>query len=441
MGWRQRVAAILGVSAYEPPRGYGPSLDSPVVEDARRSMGGMIQPVPSTQLRWYLEDLEFAQAEADAGNLARASQLYRAMRRDGVLMGILSTMTSGLVRLPKRFYGPSAIVDQLRSLNGSRSVFDEMCPPSELAAMAADLDTMGVCVGELVPVRGRRYPVLVRLDTEWLQWVWAESRWYYLSRAGRIPITPGDGRWVLGTKGGRISPWQWGNWAALGRAFIMKEHAISLRGAFISGIANPAKVMQSPSGATEAQRKQIFRHVVNWGPNMALELPTGFEMKILEVMGRAWQTFQQEIDTCDMAYMIAIAGQILTTTGGAGFANGDVGRMIQADKLKALGEQLAYTVNTQILPAYIYDHFGDAAVDAGTGVEWDTAQPKDLETGARTLATLAGATESLKEQYPNLDTEELATRYSVPQLGARRPVLELVDDPEGELDSTETAAE
>lgn len=426
---------MLGISAYEPPKGYGPSLDSPAVEQARRAMGGMIQPVPSTKVRWYLEDLEITQAEADTGNLTQVGELYRAMRRDGVLMGILSTMTTGLVRLPKKFYGPKEIVDRLRALNGTRAVFDELCPPSELATCAADLDTVGVFVAEMVPVKGRSYPVLVRLDPEWLQWVWAESRWYYLSRAGRIPITPGDGRWVLGTKGGRIAPWQWGTWAALGRAFIMKEHAISLRGAFMSGIANPAKVMQSPQGATEKQRQQIFERIVNWGPNTALELPVGFEMKILEVMGRAWQTYQQEIDTCDLQYMIAIAGQILTTTGGAGFANGDVGRMIQADKLKALGDQLAYTINTQVLPMYVYDHFGDEAVDAGTGVEWDTNQPKDLETMARTMATIAGATETLRAQYPNLDVESLASRYAIPQLGERRPTLELVDDPEGDADA------
>lgn len=418
--WTRRIDSLLGVSAYEPPVDQyyrGPRIDSPSIEEARRAMGGIIQPIPSTQLRWYLADLEYAQAEADSGNLARAAQLYRAMRRDGVLMGLLNTSTLGLVRLPKRFYGPAAIVDSLRSLNGSRSVFDEMVPPAELAALAADGDTLGVGVGELVPVRGRRYPVLVRLDPEWLQWVWAESRWYYLSRAGRIPIIPGDGRWVLHTPGGRIAPWNWGLWPSLGRAFIMKEHAVSLRGALLAGVANPAKVLESPNGATEQQRRAMFGHVMNWGPNMAVELPVGWQMKLIEMTGRSYDVYQQEIDTCDKTYMIAIAGQILTTEGGAGFSNLEIPRVIRADLIKARAEALAYTVNTQILPGYVFDQFGEAAVDEGTSVAWDVDTPKDQAQTAAMLTSLAGAIAALAPLYPDLNLAELATRFGLPRVG------------------------
>jgi hypothetical protein len=412
----RRVDSLLGVSIYEPNHGYGPTLDSPTVESGRRAMGGMIQPIPETQLRWYLADLEVAQAEADSGNLARAAQLYRAMRRDGVLMGLMATRTSGLVRLPKRFYGDSKIVDELKKFNGSRSVFDEMCPPSELAALTSDGDTIGVGVAELVPVKGRDYPVLVRLDPEWLQYVWAESRWYYLSRTGRIPVTPGDGRWVMHIPGGRIAPWQWGLWPALGRAFIMKEHAISLRGAYIAGVANPAKVMQSPSGAAEQQRRAMFQHVLRWGPNMAVELPVGWELKLLEAnTGEGHKVFQAEIETCDLAYMVALAGQIVTTTGGSGFANADIHRVIRSDLIKASGEALAYTVNTQILPKYIFDHFGEAALDSGTSVEWDTATPKDLQQTAQTLLTFAQALAQLGALLEDqVDVAELCTRFDIP---------------------------
>src|ERR1017187_10051321 len=120
------------------------------------------------------------------------------MRRDGVLQGLLATRTGGLVRQPKRFYGKNDQINkELISKNGSRSVFDEMCPPGELEAIDSDGLNMGVGLGELVPVVGRKYPVLRRLDPEWLNYSWADSTWYYNSRIGRLPVTPGDGRWVL----------------------------------------------------------------------------------------------------------------------------------------------------------------------------------------------------------------------------------------------------
>jgi phage gp29-like protein len=241
---------------------------------------------------------------------------------------------------------------------------------------------------------------------------------------------------VLHIPGGRIAPWQWGLWAALGRAFINKEHAISLRAALIAGVANPAKVLQAPSGATEQQRKAMFQHLLHWGPNMAVELPVGWEMKLLELTGgKAYEIFQREIDTCDLMYMVALAGQVVTTTGGAGFSNADVHRVIRSDLIKASAEALSYTVSTQILPQYVYyNHGGDSAVDGGTHVMWDTDTPKDQQQTAQTLQVLAAALTQLGTIYPDLSYDEMATRFGLPikqnapEQGPPKQTLELVDE-------------
>ena len=427
-----RVSALLGVSAYEMPgRGYGPQIDDESIIQARRSVGGNLQQIPVTQLRWDLRDLENAQAEADAGYLSTAAQLYRAMQRDGTIAGLLSTRTSGLVRLPKRFYGNNrSILDALEAKNGSRSVFDEMFPPSELAAIAADGDVLGVGLGELVPVKGRDYPVLVRLDPEFLQYVWTENRWYYLSRVGRIPITPGDGRWVLHIPNGRIAPWRWGLWPALGRSFINKEHAISTRAGFIASVANPARVIESTMGSTQQERRSFFAHVLRWGPNTVLELPVGWKASLLELTGRAWEVFQSEIETSDQEIMIALAGQITSTTGGTGFSNEEMPRAIRSDLIKASGENLAYTINTQGLPQFVLSRWNETELDAGTMVEWDTAQPKDLEAQARTMGTLAAALTALEAYLGPTDKEvdfvQIAQQYGIPLRARTRPSLAVV---------------
>lgn len=423
--WQKVVGvlrSLMGVSVYETPANDilgGVTIDSPSVESTRKATGGILQSPPVTQLRWYLADLELAQAEADAGNLTRASQLYRAMRRDGVLAGLLSTRTSGLVRLPKRFYGERTIVSDLCAKNGTRSTFDEMCPPSELAAIEADGDVIGVGLGELCPVVGRDYPVLVRLDPEWLTYRWDRGGWYYASRAGLLPVTPGDGRWVLHIPGGRVAPWNWGLWPALGRAFILKEHALSLRGAFIAGVANPAKVLESPLGANDQFKAALFSHVMNWGPNMAVELPAGWKLSLLEMVGRAYEVFQREIDTSDMAYMVAIAGQIVTTTGGKGFDGGDMGRIIRGDLITASGESLSYTVNTQVLPQFIARRYGvEAVLNSGVCMDWNTDQPKDLEGQTRTLGGAGGAIKALNEAAQpygrQIDLDQIAARFGIP---------------------------
>jgi hypothetical protein len=186
------------------------------------------------------------------------------------------------VRLPKKFVGRDDIVQALQAGNDSvRSVFDEMFPPQELARVAADGVELGVFVAELLPVEGRDFPVMVRLDPQYLNYRWAENRWYYRSVAGQLPITPGDGRWILGTPGGRISPWQSGIWQAVGGAFIDKHHARLHAANWESKLANPARVAVSPQGSTEGQKQAWFQAVMAWGINTVFGMTPGYDVKLI----------------------------------------------------------------------------------------------------------------------------------------------------------------
>ena len=418
MGLREAIGALLGVSAYQPARGYGLDIDDPAVVETRKVIGGNLQPNVTTHLRWYLADLEAAQASADAGNLSSAAQLYNAFRRDGVLAGLLGTRTNGLVRLPKRFYGQKEIADQLRAKNGSRSVFDEMLPPSELALLAADGVALGVGVAELVPVEGREYPVLIRLDPEFLQFRWTESRWYFRSVAGLLPITPGDGRWVLHVPGGRVSPWRSGLWPALGEAFINKQHAKFRRANYAGKLANPARVAVAPNGATEDQRLDFLKKLIAWGTNTVFALPAGWDAKLVESNGKGWEVFEAEISTSDREYMIGLAGQVVSTEGGSGFISENLFRTVRQDLIAGDAEGLAYTVNTQCLPGWIVQRWGIDAIESGTGVEWDADEPKDKASEASTWQTLGTALGALREQLAaagrSVNLDEVATRFGIP---------------------------
>jgi hypothetical protein len=413
------VNALLGISAYQRAAPNSVDIDDESVREAREALGGNLQPVIQTKLRWYLEDLERAQAAADAGFPREAARLYRAMRRDGVFAGLMGTRTSGLVRLPKRFYGDKEIADELRAKNGTRSVFDEMYPPSELALLAGDGIALGIGVAERVPVPGRSYPVAVRLEPEFLTYRWNENRWYFQSIAGNLPITPGDGRWILHVPGGRLTPWISGLWPALGRAFINKEHAISYRANYISKLANAARVIYSPKGATEPFRLGMFKKIAAWAANTVIELPEGWEAKLLESNGRGEEAFEAQIRTSNEEYMIALAGQIVTTVGGTGFQNADVYKTIRQDLVQDTGDQLAYTLNTQGIPPFIAEGWGEEAIlTKATMMLWDTETPADRDKESRVLKQFADAVEALDRilaaHDKGLDLDELVTRFGIP---------------------------
>lgn len=415
---------MLGVSAYQPAPRNVPGLDSSSVETIREAVGGQLQPLPVTPTRLYLSDLEAAETQADQGQIMFAARIMRAAFRDGVLAGVMSTRTSGLVRLPKRFSGNPEIVAALEqgSTIEARSVFDEMCPASELATLVRDGETLGVGVAELVPVDGRDYPVLVRLDPEFLTYVWSENRWYFRSIAGLIPIVPGDGRWVLHTPGGRIAPWANGLWRALGRAYVRKEHALMHRDNWEAKLANPARVAYAPAAATEAQQESWLNSVMRWGVNTVFSLKPGYEVKLLESNGRGHESFEKTIADQNNEFVLAVCGQTVTTDGGTGFANADVHRSIRADLIKATADALAYTVNTQILPQYVVAHFGEDALANGATVEWDVAPPKDKAAEAAVLTSASGAIKGLNEALAGsgrtLDVDAVCTRFGVPVVRA-----------------------
>lgn len=420
MSFLQRVAALLGISTYAlPPPAAGPMLQSPQIQKARKRYGGQLAPLPITRTRWHLADLEKAEHEADSGLLALAAQLMRSVHKDGTYAGVLSTRTGGLVRLPKRFRGAAEIVQALELGHDSiRSVFDEMAPPSELALLARDGLELGVGVAELLPVEGRDYPVLVRLDPQWLQYRWVENRWYYQSVVGNLPITPGDGRWVLHLPGGRIAPWQNGLWRAVGRAYVNKEHAVLHKANWEGKLANPARVAVAPQAASQEQKEGWFRRVMAWGVNTVFGMTPGYDVKLLESNGRGWECFNSTIDRSDKEMIIAVAGQVVTTDGGAGFQNSDIHKTIRADLIKDTADGLAYTINTQVIPPWVAARFGEAALEQSAVVEWDVTPPKDVTASASAMnqaaLALAALSQALAPFGRAVDVNEFAVKFGIP---------------------------
>lgn len=420
------TAALLGRSTYQEPEsiaGGAFELDDARVIAMRRRMGGQLQLPTWSQTRWYRDDLEYATLIADGGNMQVAAQLMRAAYTDGTLAGVLSTRTSGLVGLPKVFRGDPEVVAALEVGHDSvRSVFDEMFPPTELELLAKDGITLGVGVGELVPVEGRSYPVFVRLDPEFLFYRWNENRWYYRSVAGLIPITPGDGRWILHTPGGRMAPWQHGLWRAIGSAYIRKDHASLNKDNWESKLANPARVAVAPVAASEQQRQSWFQSVMAWGINSVFGMTPGYDVKLIESNGRGYDSFNTTIAQCNTEYVIAVAGQTVTTDGGAGFQNSDIHKTIRADLIKKTADGLSYTINTQGIPVFIaciWD--ADAIESRATVMEWDTTPPKDRNSEAQSLVTAANAIKLLKEALAEsgreLDVAAFCTRFGIPITG------------------------
>lgn len=390
-------------------REYVGPRELPTGETYRDGMDRQLSIPQVSQTRWLLEDLEWAIRQTDTGQMRIAARLCKSLRRDGVIHGVLSTRTEGLIQLPVKFAGDEKMVKALEE--DFRAVF----PSAELALIAGDGRLLGVGVGEFVQIEGAR-PVLRRVDPEFLWYHWSEDRWYYQSVHGMLPINPGDGRWVLHCPGGSAQPWASGLWMALGRAYIAKEHAFFYRENYSSKLANAARVATSPQGASEPQKNEWFQKVMAWGVNTVFGLTPGYDVKLLESNGRGYEVYKETIETCNEEIMITLAGQVVTTTGGTGFTNANVFSAIRSDLIQSDADSLAATLNIQAIPVWADERFGQGAGEVRCA--WDVTPPRDQNGEAQAMLGVGNAVKSMNEAAApyglQVNISELARRYSIP---------------------------
>lgn len=411
MNFRAAIANVLSHALPQAPASVAPASPAP-----RRRRAKRLSPQPATITRWLQRDVETAQHLASQGDLTLAGQLYRSFQRDGVVQGLLGTRSGGLIRLPKRFVGHPTAVQYLEGSQGNPGRFNAIFPAAELALLDADGVVLGVGVGEFLDIDGLDHPVFCRLDPEFLRYRWYEDRWYYQSLEGLQLITPGDGRWVLHTPGGRQDPWNRGLWPALARAYISKEHSFLYRENWNSKLANSARYARAPLGASEPQRQGFLQRVIAWGINTVFELPPGWEVGLVESNGRGYESFKETITDSNQEFMVAIAGQIVTVTGGAGFANADIHATIRSDLIQGDGDGMGSTLNSQALPVVLEGH---VPAGASADVAWDTRPPANLKAEAESLSAAAKAIEDCGRVLGegNVDKRALAARFAIPISG------------------------
>lgn len=375
------------------------------------------------QTQWLQSDIATAILLADSGDLSMAARLARSMRRDATYAGVLSTRCGGLTRLPKIYRGTPDVLADLDCPEGP-GLFDRVHSPKELELLDADGVALGVGVGEYLYFEGVDEPTFVRLDPEFLRYRWYDDRWFYVATGGWLPITPGDGRWVLHMPGGYTQPWTNALWPSLGRAFVAKEHAIMYRENYSGGLANPARVAISPQGASEGLKQSFFQKVMAWRLNAVFGLPPGYDVKLLESNGRGYDVFTQTIQSSDREFMVGVSGQTVSTDGGAGFQNSDIHATIRSDLIQGDGDGLASTMNTQGLRPLINRLYGGGARGM---VAWDTRPPADRKAEAEAIGAAADAIDkanaALAPYGMRIDAREMATRFKIPYtiIGAELP--------------------
>lgn len=390
------------------------------------------------QTRWTPLDQDTALHQAEQGTLLRLAQLLDAMKRDGLIRGIMETRTLGLIRLPVQYTGDPWLVSLLRGAEArydaegvevapaQPGAWSTMMPQSELAALLWDGIMAGVGVGELVP-RGDEPPVLRHLDLHWVTYQHASDTWHYQTTAGRVLIEPGNGRWVLFTPYGRDRPWIRGAWWSCALPWISKFNATMDRMRWQNQLADPLKVIEAGPGADEKHRRSLLDFVRNvWRRAAGLVTPPGYKASLVESNGRGYEVYKEAEERADIEIQVALDAQTTMTTGSSGFSSGNVWRDRAAAMIAGIAEALSTTIHQQITgPWAARWHASPGRAPMGT---WDLRSPEQRTAEAEALGKLAAGVTAMdaalapRGERLDLDAWEAEHGASIPRVRLDAPV-------------------
>lgn len=359
---------------------------------------------------------------AEGGNLQLAAQLVEAMLGDGVVTGVLSTRTQGLVRLPLSFEGGAApLRDRLQGVDDEPGTGDfwHLFPERERVKLLMWGIMLGVGIAEFVESEDPEcLPTLRTLEPQWLQYRWSEDQWYYLTLSeGLVPVNPGDGRWVMYFPYGQERPWLYGAWRACAFHWLQKQLASLDRGRWSGRLANGILWAESPQAGRHTEREGLLEFLLNMIGGPVTVLPEGWKLNLTESSGKGYEVWSKTIEDADKQIAIALSGQTITTFGTAGFSNGNIHSAIKADLIQSNADSLAECLRTQGLKNWAEACFGYSADDAPY-IRWDTTPPADLAQQAASISALMDvlqkATQYLGAYDMALDAKALADEFRLP---------------------------
>lgn len=397
---------------------------------ARPPMADVLEPSVRANWIWNPALLRAAEINATGGHLMLAADLCRWILADDRVKAVLDSRTDAL--LGRQLSFEAGLGRRRRAAVKAIDIEEDWYasfPETEIKALHAWGIMLGVGLAEIrweedEAHGGRLLPRLEVKDPRWLRYD-QQSREWRLTVAGsqgfaseEITITPGDGKWILFTPGGKHRPWDHGCYRALGLWVLLKEYA-KQDWAFVSEKHGIAQSVITGTGGTQAQRDQMLADVKRKGRNLGFMLPEGFKYDLIEAQASTGEIFARQIAAADTGIAVTIQGNNLTTQISAGdgskAAASEHGK-VSLGRTKADAETLSTCIHDGALTWWALYNFADAAL--APWPVWDCRPLEDQKDRAAALQMLGQFVAQASSANTPVDFHALLLEFDVPMLAA-----------------------
>lgn len=251
---------------------------------------------------------------------------------------------------------------------------------------------------------------------------WQLRRYIALSQDGQIAIVPGNGKWLLHVPRGEYRGWIHGAIRAVTEPWLLRHFAFRDMARFSEVHGLPTRVGMVPAASDPTERSNFEQSIASLGSEPSMILPTGvdgvngYDYKLIEARDTAWESFPGLIDRCDMAIVLAIMFQNLTTeVQGGAFAATKAHMDIRQGGIQFDNAAWKNTIYNQIARPFAYMNFGDP--DLAPWTEWDVTPLDQVDAKAKRLQMFLTGIEVGRRGGWEFKDEEAARAWAAKQFG------------------------
>lgn len=368
--------------------------------------------------------------EHERGEFGLSAALARVATRNADVAGALNQR---LLTLFGRDHCIEAATDTAAGERYARDLaarFRTMVPAAAEADMIRDGVMLGASAGQLVwtydESRGELLPVLDPWPSEHLSYDEWDGHWYAMTRAARVKITPGDGRWVLHTPWSPRRPYFYGAIRNIAEWVLRDDNAAKAYSRFVELHGNGILKAYTPSGARGSPEYNAFiSSLRNMGRSPVVPLPrskdpdAGYDLELETMAAEVSKVFTEMLRIAGGRVRLAILGQDLTSQNNkvGTNASSDTGMAVSALVSAADAAAWAETLHAQVIRPWAQYR---GRIDLAPAAYYDTEDDGDAKVEAEAAKTAAEALTGwralLAAQGRDVDAVAAAERWGVPLL-------------------------
>jgi len=381
-------------------------------------------PLVVVQNAWEVHQARNALAQHMIGIFEWSAQLCDSILGDDRVMATLGSRRAGLFGREVRFRAANDSSAAREVLDAWTAHWPQFSGDSSIGIMSDYEVLMGFADAQLIwdtstPVWK---PFLRHWHSRYEYWNWDVRKLIALSQDGQFAVIPGNGKWVHHSRFGMERCWIRGAIRAVSEPFLGRHWARRdlFRWSEKHGLATV--LAETPMSADPGERSQFVQQVANLGSESTILLGKGVDehnsygLSLLEAETLGWEGFIGAIDNCDMAIVLALLFQNLTTeVKGGSFAATSAHMDIRDSGIQDDNAAWRSTLHDQVARPFAFFNFGDP--DLAPWTEWDVASRSQYQANAAQFKEFGNALMSMARGGIRFDDVNALRRFAAERFG------------------------